>query len=265
MLDANQSRQAAELIWRHYTAGTVTAALPPPLRPGSRTEGYAIQAHFDSLSGSTTIGWKIAATSKAGQQHIGVDGPLAGRLLASHVFPDGTELTSGSNRMAVAEAEFAFRLGRDLPSRNTPYGEDEILDAVAALHCAIEIPDSRFEPFELAGAAQLIADNACARDFVLGPAMPEEWRDADLAARKVTLRNGAGSVHHGAGAAVLGDPRVALAWLVNELSREHIGLPAGQIVTTGTCTQPLPIAPGDTVTADYGTFGQAHASLAMPG
>ena len=63
----------------------------------------------------------------------------------------------------------------------------------------------------------------------------------------------------GSGRNVLGDPRAALVWLVNELSAHAITLGAGQIVTTGTCLVPLPIGPGDAVTADFGVLGTVSA------
>jgi 2-keto-4-pentenoate hydratase len=63
----------------------------------------------------------------------------------------------------------------------------------------------------------------------------------------------------GRGANVLGDPRVALTWLANELSSLGITLRQGQIVTTGTCMQPLELQAGDTVVADYGLLGRMQA------
>jgi len=60
----------------------------------------------------------------------------------------------------------------------------------------------------------------------------------------------------GSGAAVLGDPRAALTWLANELSAQGTSLAAGQVVTTGTCTIPLPIAPGDEIVSDMGLLGR---------
>ena len=65
-----------------------------------------------------------------------------------------------------------------------------------------------------------------------------------------------GVAHVGLGANVLGDPRAALTWLVNELSGLGIVIAAGQVVTTGTCATPLPVAAGDTVTADFGALGR---------
>ena len=261
MLSEQQIKQAAELIWKCWKDGVVITALPDALRPADRSEAYAIQAHYEAMSGQPIKGWKIAATSEAGQKHIGVDGPIAGRLLAEHVFEDGAELTFGHNRMAVAEAEFAFRMGRDLPPRDTEYQAEEVMAAVASLHPAIEVPDSRLHPFERAGAAQLIADNACTHDLVLGPAMPELWHDVDLVAHRVTASVEGKVTHNGIGANVLGDPRVALTWIANELSRFGMTLGAGQAVTTGTCAVPLPVGPGDRVMVDYGDLGKITAGF----
>jgi 2-keto-4-pentenoate hydratase len=262
MLSETQTRRAADLVWRCWQDGTVMTALPDDLRPRDRTEAYAIQAHYETMSGAPIRGWKIAATSQAGQKHIGVDAPIAGRLLAEHVFEDGATFTFGHNRMAVAEPEFAFRMARDLPPREKEYRVEEVLSAVASLHPAIEVPDSRFEPFEKAGAAQLIADNACTHDFVLGAEMPAAWRDIDLVTHRVTASVAGKHSHDGIGANVLGDPRLALTWIVNELSRYGMTLAAGQVVTTGTCAVPLPISAGDRVIVDYGSLGRISAGFA---
>lgn len=254
-MEEARAAEASALLAAHWRVGTVLEALPAALRPATRAEGYAIQARLEALSAQPLWGWKIAATSTAGQQHIGVDGPLAGRLLAEMVHADGATLPLGANRMRVAEVEFAFRMGADLAPRATPYATAEVVDAVAALHLAIEVPDSRFGDFARVGAAQLIADNACAHQFVLGPAAPEAWRGLDLAAHRVRGRVEGRYDREGIGANVLGDPRTALAWLANELSRHGVTLRAGQVVTTGTCLVPLAIEPGDAVEADYGSLG----------
>ena len=255
MLDDTQTRDAADLLWRHWQDGARLPALPGALRPATRAEGYAIQAVLEERGAARLYGWKIAATSSHGQAHIGVDGPLAGRLLAERVYDDGATLPFGANHMRVAEPEFAFRMARDLAPRETPHDVADVLDAVASLHPAIEVPDSRYDDFATVGAAQLIADNACARDFVLGPAAPEQWRAVDLASHRVVGAVAGKVTREGSGAQVLGDPRVALTWLANELSKLGITLAAGQVVTTGTCLTPLPVAPGDHVTADFGDLG----------
>ena len=117
------------------------------MRPATRADGYAVQATLEARSAAPLYGWKIAATSKAGQAHIAVDGPLAGRLLRERVVENGGTLPFGANHMRVAEAEFAFRMERDLAPRATAYTVAEVLAAVDSLHPAIEIPDSRFNDF----------------------------------------------------------------------------------------------------------------------
>ena len=262
MHDADKkTEQAARLIWDCWHNGTTIDRLPGGLRPQTREEGYAIQAHFENFSGRPIFGWKIAATSSAGQNHIGVSGPLAGRLLLERVFQTGTELSFGANRMAVAEPEFAFRMGETLKPRATEYSQAEVMAAVDTLHPAIELPDSRFDDFARVGEAHLIADNACAHEFVIGPKMPDGWRTLDLSKHEVSISILNGETNEGLGANVLGDPRIALTWLVNELSRNDISLDAGATVTTGTCATPIAIKAGDTIVADYGALGQLQVTL----
>ena len=262
MLSEDAIEAASALLFEHWQDGRRMAALPEPLRPTSRGEGYAIQERLERRSARPLYGWKIAATSKAGQAHIGVDGPIAGRLLSERVIENGGVVSLSGALMRVAEAEFAFRMARDLPPRAEPYTTQEALEAVGSLHPAIEIPDSRFDDFAKVGAAQLIADDACAHLFVLGPAAPASWRGLDLAAHKAVGRVAGGLEREGSGANVLDDPRLALTWLVNELSRHGLSLKVGQVVTTGTCVQPLEVKPGDHVTADFGTLGRASVRFA---
>ncbi len=260
MLDNDQIAAASHTLQQHWRAGTKLENLDPLQRPRDRAEGYAIQAEIERGSGARLFGWKIAATSEAGQKHINVEGPMAGRILAETVIADGGTAPMAGNEMRVAEPEFAFRMKRDLPPRPSPYGVAEVLDAVGTLHPAIEIPDSRFADFVSAGAAQIIADNACAHLFVLGPATDADWRELDLVEqRPVTNLRGRQYVGHGKN--VLGDPRVALAWLANELRQLGLTLRAGEVVTTGTCHSPLPIQSGDRVAADFGVLGRVSVRL----
>src|SRR3954449_7093183 len=258
MLDQNQIAAAAKTLHDHWQAGTKIGDLDPSQRPQGRAEGYAIQAAMQRYG--SLFGWKIAATSEAGQKHINVAGPLAGRIFAERVIPDGGTAPMAGNEMAVGEPEFAFRIGRSLPRRATAYSVEEMLSAVDTLHPAIELPDSRFADFVKAGEAQLIADNACAHLFVLGAPTAANWRAVDLVEQRpvVTLR---GQRFVGYGGNVLGDPRIALTWLANELRQLGVTLKAGEVVTTGTCHAPLPIQSGDRFEADFGSFGRVAVAL----
>src|SRR3954453_4543523 len=260
MLDKNAITAASKTLHDHWRAGTKFSSLDESMRPRDRVEAYAIQAGIEKYSSKSLFGWKIAATSEAGQKHINVDGPMAGRILAETVIADGGTASMAGNEMRVAEPKFAFRMRRDLPARSTAYTLQQVLDAVDTLHPAIEIPDSRFGDFVSAGAAQIIADNACAHLFVLGPAATSDWRGLDLVEeRPVIALRGQQFIGHGKN--VLGDPRLALLWLANELRQLGITLKAGRVVTTGTCHPPLPIQSGDFCAVDFGTLGKVSVGF----
>ena len=260
MLDKNQIAAASKTLHEHWRAGTKFGGLDPSLRPSDRNEAYTIQAAIEKYSSESLFGWKIAATSEAGQKHINVDGPMAGRILAETVIADGGTASMAGNEMRVAEPEFAIRMRVDLPARSAPYTLQQVLDAVDTLHPAIEIPDSRFADFVGAGAAQIIADNACAHLFVLGPATTSDWRTRDLVEERpvITLRDQQFTGH---GKNVLGGPLIALTWLANELRQLGMTLKAGRVVTTGTCHPPLPIQAGDRVECDFGLLGKVSVAF----
>lgn len=160
--------------------------------------------------------------------------------------------------MCLAEPEFVFVLGAALPPRTNIYTLDEVMEAVAALHFGIELPSSRFTDVTTAGALQMIADNACGHRFVLGPEAMDSWTSADLSEVSMTAEvdGPSGSrAFEGVGRNVLGDPAAALTWLVNELSAVDIGLAAGDFITTGTCCEPIPVEPGDYLSARFDGLG----------
>lgn len=261
MIPTSIDDEAATLLWAHWMTRTRLPALPAHCRPADRAQGYAIQAALARVSGQPVVGWKIAATSAAGQAHIGVDGPLAGRMLRDRVLAPGARVSLAGNAMRVAEVEFAFRMGQPLPPREMPYSLSETLAAVASLHPAVEVPDSRYDDFAQVGAPQLIADDACACWLVVGDACPSDWRTFDLAAHPVRALIGGRVVAEGSGAAALGDPRVALAWIANELRIHGPGLAQGDVITTGTCVVPVPVAPGNAFEAHYGPIGSVAVSF----
>ena len=261
MLSPEQISAASQLLIKHVIAKTRCERLPLDCTPTSREAAYQIQALWERQTKHDLSGWKIAATSMAGQKHIGVDGPLAGRYIAERIASSGGIVPMGNNHMKVAEVEFAFKLSNDLPPRPTPYTQDEVFAAVASLHPAIELPDSRYDHYERLGAPHLIADNACAHWLVIGDAAPESWRSIDLTSFKPTGYISNKPPVIGLGANVLGSPRTALTWLINELSSIGITAKTGQIITTGTCLVPMPIQAGDEVIGDFGELGRVSVKL----
>jgi 2-keto-4-pentenoate hydratase len=253
-------KEAADFLWQTRVQKRRIDALSDQMRPHNLAQGYAIQDAMVASARQPVAGWKIAATSTAGQEHIGVTEPLSGRLFADFILKSDVHLPAGPLLMRVIEAEFAFRMGRALPSRAEEYRIAEVCAAVEALHLAIEVPDARFNNFDTIGPAQIVADDAFASWFVLGPRV-SNWTDIDLSKQTArALKNGK-IVAEGSGANALGDPRLALTWIANHLSKRGIGLKPADIITTGTCIKPAEIGPGDHMIADFPGLGRVSVAF----
>jgi len=254
------AREAAALLWDCWSGGRTIAALPERCRPASVADGWRIQRALDAHAGPAA-GWKIAATSPAGQAHIGAAGPLAGRLYARTLVRSGGELDAAALTMRSAEAEFAFRIATDLDPQDGALTRERVLSAVGAMHPAIEVPDTRFGDFTAVGLPSLVADAMCVAHVVVGEPV-ERWDPRALPTHPVSMRRNGEDVAAGSGANVLGDPCEALVWLAEELSEHGEALRAGDLVITGACTPPNAIAPGDALRADFGTLGAAEVRFA---
>lgn len=260
-MQTNDAMDAARQLHECWQTGRVIDALADTYRPESPADGYAVQAALARLQAEKVVGWKIAATAQAGREHINVDRPLAGRLYPSIVFDSGASVSMQSNRMMVAEAEFVFKMRGTLNPQPEPFTEGQVASAIGALHPGLELPDSRFSDFTRVGTACLIADNACASQFVLGPAAPIPISLDSLADHPSALLVNGQVVTTGKGVDALGGPLTALAWLANTLRDLNIPLLAGQFVTTGVTGQPTPVKSGDTCTVDLGSYGAVTVNL----
>ncbi len=258
----NPKQEAARILCSTWRNSETIVDLPAHCRPTELEDGYAVQDLLVEACDERILGYKIAATSRAGQAHIAIDGPISGRLLESKVLRSGAIASMAGNGMRVAEAEFVFRFGADLARGAQPLDWRQVMECVDAMYLGIELPDSRFSDFVAAGVAQLVADNACANLFVLGPEVAHGWQDVDLSCQPVELSVNNRRICAGTGADALGDPRFALTWLVNHLLERNIQPQKGQIVTTGVCGIPAPIRPGDRVVADFAQLGRVRVELA---
>lgn len=255
--------EAAGLLLRARTERRrIPAPLPAQLAPGTMADAYAVQdasipAILSHAGGGRVLGRKIGCTSRTAQEQLGVSGPFHGRLLSPYVFESPARVKADLFFMRVMEPEFAFRLGRDLPSDGAPYHAESVRPAIAAVLPALEIVDSRWIDWTTAGALHLIADNGSNGGWVRGP------ETADLSSVDFTRHATAISVngelkHRGSAANVLGSPLNALAWLANELAASGQPLRAGDYVSTGTTTVVVPVEAGDHVVADFGSLGRAE-------
>lgn len=238
--------------------------MPAELRPPTMAAAYAVQnALVERLlarHGGHAIGYKIACTSAMAQQLMGVAAPVYGRLLSSFVYPSPARLPAADFTIRCIEPEFAFELADDVPPADAPYTADTIAAYVGQAFPAIEIVDHRFADWNAFDACSLIADNAIHGAWVTGPAC-SIWRELDLQAHPVRLLVNQTEVSTGTGAAVLGHPLNALAWLANELPNQGRALRRGERVTTGVCTDIYLANPGDAICADFGVFGRVQVDF----
>lgn len=229
--------------------------------PQNKLEAYKIQADYEKLSNSDLFGWKIAASSIEGQKDIGVDGPIAGRLLQERYNKPGTTFSLQKNTMQTVEAEFAFKLLNDINPRDNDYTLDEIIKNIDCVIPAIEIPDSRFIDFKKTGANLLIADNACAGDFVLSNNVFTDFKAINFKNFEVDCYKNNDIAEKGIGSNVLGDPLIALTWIINELSHLKITCKKAQIIMTGTCIKPLKVKVGDHIVMDFFELGKVDCNF----
>ena len=253
-MEKREITRAAELLFAAFRDRRRLPTLSEDCRPTTVEEGYQIQEAFTSRIGADHAGWKVGATGAAMQKARGLSEPIRGRLFHSLNHHDPLEIPIADFFEPMLEAEYAFRLAVDLPVSGAPYTTAQVADAIAALVPAIEICDSRLTDFQTIGAAANIADNVIQGGMVFA-APVEVWREYDIPTLPVVLTADGVEVASGSGANVMGHPLEAFAWLVNHLAGRGIGLAAGEIVTTGTCTGVTPVVAGQRYAADFGDLG----------
>jgi 2-keto-4-pentenoate hydratase len=224
---------------------------------GDVAASYRVQTRLAALAGGAVAGWKVTALNAEQQKMFDIDRPVGGVMLAS--FAHEAPVTLALERFVgpLLECEIAYRLARDLPVRDAPYTRAEIAEAVDALVPAYEIADLRV-PAEAPGLLK-IADCVGNGAFIAGPAVAD-WRGVDLGAVEAVLSHNDVEVARAPAARILGDPLMAVVTLANAQPLPAGGLKRGQIVTTGTCTRPLPLKRGLYV-ANFGALGSLRLTV----
>jgi 2-keto-4-pentenoate hydratase len=224
---------------------------------GTVADAYLIQDQLASMLGGDVRGWKVTALTPEQQRGYSTDKPVAGPLLAPFFHNAPASLGLQQFIAPLLECEIAFLLGRDLPPRETPYQRAEIEAAVEAIVPAIEIADCRW-PADAPGLLKL-ADDMGNGAFIAGDAI-SDWRGVDLSALDVALTFAGAEAARGPCSRILGDPLLAVLALANAQPLSAGGLKRGQIITTGTCIEPIPLRAGSYV-ADFGPLGKLSLSV----
>lgn len=239
---------ADRLTWARTTR-TAIPQLSDELPGLDLATGYAVQ-RLQRPGLGRPVGWKLGVTSRAKQRQVGVDAPIYGFLASDHVLDLGEPLTTAEHINPRCEPEIVFVLGSDLAGAHVT--TTEVLAATAGVAVGIEVIDSRFTDYRFT-MPDVVADNASAGRYVVGaPVHPD---GIDLRLVGVVLEHDGDVVATASGAASLGHPAAAVAWLVRALAAAGEGLRAGDVVLSGGLTAAVPVGPGDVVVATVDRLG----------
>jgi len=182
---------------------------------------------------------------------LGIDEPIYGTLLESNRVANGETILLSRLIHPRVECEIAFLLGENLVG--PAVAVSDVLAATQAVMASLEINDPRTREWKI-GSREAIADNGVAARVVLGEQrLPIE--DLDLPNTTVLLKRNGEEVASATGAAVLGDPARAVAWLANKLAEHHQTLKADEIVLPGSMTPLCPVGTADKVEAEFDALG----------
>jgi 2-oxo-3-hexenedioate decarboxylase len=221
-------------------------------------DGFSLDAAYEvqrvlRLEARPLAGWKLGVTSRAKQAQVGVHEPVRGYLAAADALDLGEPLVVARHIQPRAEPEIVFIMGSDLAGPSVT--SSAVLAATASVAVGIEVLDSRYLDYKFT-MPDVVADNTSAGRYLVGSAVPAAGLDLRLIG--VVLEHNGEVVATASGAAALGHPAAAVAWLVRSLAVENNGLRAGDIVLSGGLTAAVPVRAGDVVTATADRLGSVE-------
>jgi 2-keto-4-pentenoate hydratase len=251
-INMTKSELANEIVRARQEARQSDATMPEP----SLTLGDAmdIQTIAFERYGEKSVGWKVGATNEAAQKGFGISAPFYGPMAKGSVLKSGDKLKKSANVGAV-EPEYAFRMARDYPQGGEAINEETARGAVETVHIAIEVIGRTLSDASFANGVGVTLDFGGNAAFVVGPEI-SDWANADLAQMPVTAYENGDEVQKGNGTSAMGDPIRSVVWMAQTLAENGGRLKAGEWVSTGTCTPPVPAKAGSIVEAQFGDFGR---------
>ena len=237
-----------------------------PIGPLTKTyEGLTIDDAYEislvvyalrKAAGEKDIGKKIGITSEPVMNLLGVNQPDFGFLTDAMWAKDNIVDTS-KMILPRAEAEIAFKLKADLNGPGVT--EEDVLAATEYVAACFEIVDSRVKEWKIK-IQDTIADNASCGTMAIG----SNWVDpktVDLLGCKAVVTKNGKPLSEGVGAATLGSPLKAVAWLANTLGERGIPFKAGEIILSGSLVPLEPVTAGDVMHVSIEGMGECEVSF----
>lgn len=256
--DAAIARFAGQILQRQS---------PTPFTSLSPADGRCVQDKLVAIFAQPlgeVLGFKLGLTNPAIQQRFGIDHPIRGAIFhATLRAASGAEIEARFAAVPVLEADMLVRIAMG--------GVEAALNDHAALirHVDqvipfIELPDLVYAPEYRPSLGDVLAINVGARLGVVGRPIAVT-RSADFIAAlgqmSVSLHQDGREISRAPGAAILGHPLNALAWIARDLARDGRPLRAGDMVSLGAFSPPQPVVVGQAWVARYEGLGEAQDVL----
>jgi len=251
-----------ELGRRLFDAERSRSTLPPltdTYPDMSVADAYAVQLEYARLrrrGGAVLVGHKVGATSRAIQELFDIDIPDYGHLFDDMRCDPAVPIAIDELIQPLVEPEIAFVLGDGL--RGPGITASDVIEAASGVVACLEVIDSRIESWRIR-LADTVADNGSSARFVVGSEIVPIT--TDLAAEAVVFERSGDIVGEGTGAAVLGHPAEAAAWLANALGSFGVAMAPGSFVLSGSITSAVPARRGDRFAARFATLGTVSCTM----
>lgn len=245
-----ESQTLATMLAAARRTGQQIEALPAALVPPDAETAYGVNIKVAEQLEWPTLGWKIAGTTAHVREKLNITEPIYGRTYQRFAHKSGTALIHNELLDPLVECEFFVSLAAPLEPRDTPWTRAEIFDAVGDIHAGVEVAECRFPMKALPPLPAVLADGAASGRYVFGDSINVGLDQLPEVA--VILEVDGTIVRRGTGADVMEHPITPLLWLAETRRKQGLGLAAGDMISTGSCTGMLPVRAGQSLQVTFG-------------
>lgn len=257
---ADTAAAIADKLFGDWTPRAPYQTLAGPLAPSDLAAAYQAQAllvaRFAETRGAVA-GRKIALASKAMQDMVGIDQPVAGVIFSDEIRTSPARITLSAFRHVGLEYELAFRLKDDV-GPNSDTSSASLPALVDTVHPAFELIEDKNADYSAIDVKTLVADNAWCGGVVLGESIAD-WRDLDLDTLPAVLRQK--GMPDEVGTTGAASPWQSFGWVLEHFTGQGETLAAGEIIITGSVLRTRFPAVGDQLSYTVGTAAAVELNI----